>query len=122
MRNLAQPVIAAVNGPAAGGGFGLALAADIRVAATSARFSAAFVRIGLSGCDLGVSWLLPRLIGAGRSHELLLTGRLVDAAEAERLGLVSRVVPDGETLDAALEIAAQITALRDRRAPTYTNS
>ncbi|CAJ63407.1 MULTISPECIES: enoyl-CoA hydratase/isomerase family protein [Frankia] len=110
LRNLAQPVIAAVNGPAAGGGFGLALAADIRVAATSARFNAAFVRIGLSGCDIGVSWLLPRLIGAGRSHELLLTGRLVDAAEAERLGLVSRVVPDGETLDAALEIAAQITA------------
>jgi enoyl-CoA hydratase len=110
LRNLRQPVIAAVNGPASGGGFALALAADIRIAAASAKFNAAFVRIGLSGCDIGVSWLLPRLIGASRSHELLLTGRLVDAAEADRIGLVSRVVPDGEVLDAALEVAAQITA------------
>src|ERR1700729_606131 len=86
LRNLRQPVIAAVNGPASGGGLALALASDIRIAAASARFNAAFVRIGLSGCDMGVSWLLPRLIGAGRSHELLLTGRLVDAAEADRLG------------------------------------
>ena len=75
LRNLRQPVIAAVNGPASGGGFALALASDIRIAAASAKFNAAFVRIGLSGCDIGVSWLLPRLIGAGRSHELLLTGR-----------------------------------------------
>jgi enoyl-CoA hydratase len=110
LRNLRQPVIAAVNGPASGGGLALALAADIRIAATSAKFNAAFVRIGLSGCDIGVSWLLPRLIGAGRSHEMLLTGRLVDAAEADRIGLVNRVVPDGEVLDAALATAAQITA------------
>jgi enoyl-CoA hydratase len=110
LRNLRQPVIAAVNGPASGGGFALALAADIRIAAASATFNAAFVRIGLSGCDIGVSWLLPRLIGASRSHELLLTGRLVDAAEADRIGLVSRVVPDGEVLAAALAVAAQITA------------
>ena len=110
LRNLPQPVIAAVNGPASGGGFALALAADIRIAAASARFNAAFVRIGLSGCDIGVSWLLPRLIGAGRSHELLLTGRLVDAAEAGRIGLVNRVVADDELLDAALGLAAEITA------------
>jgi enoyl-CoA hydratase len=110
LRNLRQPVIAAVNGPASGGGLALALAADIRIAAASATFNSAFVRIGLSGCDIGVSWLLPRLIGAGRSHELLLTGRLVDAAEADRIGLVNRVVPDGEVLDAALATAAQITA------------
>jgi enoyl-CoA hydratase len=110
LRNLRQPVIAAVNGPASGGGLALALASDIRIAAASAKFNAAFVRIGLSGCDIGVSWLLPRLIGAGRSHELLLTGRLVDAAEAERIGLVNRVVPDGEVLDAALATAAEITA------------
>lgn len=110
LRGLRQPVIAAVNGPASGGGFALALAADIRIAATSATFNAAFVRIGLSGCDIGVSWLLPRLIGAGRSHELLLTGRLVDAAEADRIGLVNRVVPDGEVLGAALATAAEITA------------
>jgi enoyl-CoA hydratase len=110
LRNLRQPVIAAVNGPAAGGGFALALACDIRIAAASATFNAAFVRIGLSGCDIGVSWLLPRLIGAGRSHEMLLTGRLVDAAEADRIGLVNRVVPDGEVLDAALATAAEIMA------------
>ena len=110
LRNLRQPVIAAVNGPASGGGLALALASDIRIAAASATFNAAFVRIGLSGCDIGVSWLLPRLIGAGRSHELLLTGRLVDAAEADRIGLVNRVVPDGEALDAALAMAAEITA------------
>ena len=110
LRNLPQPVIAAVNGPASGGGFALALASDIRIAAASAKFNAAFVRIGLSGCDIGVSWLLPRLIGAGRSHELLLTGRLVDAGEAERIGLVNRVVPDGEVVDAALATAAEITA------------
>src|SRR5215471_18767397 len=110
IHRLPQPVIAAVNGPASGGGFALALAADIRIAAASATFNAAFVRIGLSGCDIGVSWLLPRLIGAGRSHELLLTGRLVDAAEADRIGLVNRVVPDGRVLDAALATAAEITA------------
>jgi enoyl-CoA hydratase len=110
LRGLRQPVIAAVNGPASGGGFALALAADIRIAAASATFNAAFVRIGLSGCDIGVSWLLPRLIGAGRSHELLLTGRLVDAAEADRIGLVNRVVPDGDVLEAALATAAEITA------------
>jgi enoyl-CoA hydratase len=110
LRGLPQPVIAAVNGPASGGGLALALACDIRIAAPSATFNAAFVRIGLSGCDIGVSWLLPRLIGAGRSHELLLTGRLVDAAEADRIGLVNRVVPDGELLAAALATAAEIAA------------
>jgi enoyl-CoA hydratase len=110
LRNLRQPVIAAVNGPASGGGFALALASDVRVAGRSARFNAAFVRIGLSGCDIGVSWLLPRLIGAGRSHELMLTGRLVDADEALRIGLVNQVVDDGTVVDAALETAALICA------------
>jgi enoyl-CoA hydratase len=110
LRSLRQPVIAAVNGPAAGGGLALVLAADIRIAAASARFSVAFVRIGLSGCDIGVSWLLPRLVGAGRAHELMLTGRLVDADEAAAIGLVVRVVPDAELLDTALDTARQITA------------
>jgi enoyl-CoA hydratase len=110
LRGLRQPVIAAVNGPAAGGGFALALASDVRVAAASARFNVAFVRIGLSGCDIGVSWLLPRLVGASKAFELLLTGRFVDAEEADRIGLVSRVVPDGQVVDAALEIADQIVA------------
>jgi enoyl-CoA hydratase len=105
-----QPIIAAVNGPAAGGGLAIALASDIRVAAQSAKFNVAFVRIGLSGCDVGVSYLLPRLIGASKAFELMLTGRFVEAAEAERIGLVSRVVPDGHVVDAALEIADQIAA------------
>lgn len=110
LRSLRQPVIAAVNGPAAGGGLALALASDVRVAAASAKFNVAFVRIGLSGCDIGVSWLLPRLVGASKAFELLLTGRFVPADEAERMGLVSRVVPDGEALDAALETASAIVA------------
>jgi enoyl-CoA hydratase len=108
LRSLHQPVVAAVNGPAAGGGLALALASDVRIAAASARFNVAFVRIGLSGCDIAVSWLLPRLIGASRAWELMLTGRIIDADEAERIGLVVRVVPDGEVLDAALETAGLI--------------
>jgi enoyl-CoA hydratase len=108
MRALPQPVIAAVNGPAAGGGLALALGSDIRIAAESARFNVAFVRIGLSGCDIAVSWMLPRLIGAARAFELMLTGRLIDAAEAERIGLVLEVVPDGQVVDAALELAGRI--------------
>ncbi|HET6952519.1 MAG TPA: enoyl-CoA hydratase-related protein [Acidimicrobiales bacterium] len=110
MRALPQPIIAAVNGPAAGGGLALALASDVRLAAPAARFNVAFVRIGLSGCDIGVSWLLPRLIGASRAFELLLTGRIIDAAEADRLGLVSRVVDDRPVLDAALDVAGEILA------------
>ena len=110
MRSVRKPIVAAVNGAAAGGGFAFALASDIRVAAESARFNVAFVKIGLSGCDVGVSYLLPRLIGASKAFELMLTGRFVGAEEAERIGLVSRVVPDGQVVDAALEIADQIVA------------
>jgi enoyl-CoA hydratase/carnithine racemase len=108
MRSVPQPVIAAVNGPASGGGLGLALASDVRIAAASARFNVAFIRVGLSGCDIGVSWMLPRLIGASRAFELLLTGRLIDATEADHIGLVTRVVPDGAVVDAALETAELI--------------
>ncbi len=108
MRAVRKPIIAAVNGAAAGGGFAFALASDIRVAAESAKFNVAFVKIGLSGCDVGVSYLLPRLIGASKAFELMLTGRFVLADEAERIGLVSRVVPDGQVVDAAMEIADQI--------------
>ena len=105
MRRVPQPIIAAVNGPAAGGGFALVLGSDIRLAAGSAKFNAAFVRIGLSACDIGTSWLLPRLVGAGRAHELMLTGRLFDADEAARIGLVLEVVRDGALLDRVLEEA-----------------
>ncbi|RFU21499.1 enoyl-CoA hydratase/isomerase family protein [Geodermatophilus marinus] len=110
LRALPQVVIAAVNGPAAGGGLALALAADVRIGAASSRYTVAFVRLGLSGCDIGVSWLLPRLIGASRAFELLLTGRVVDAPEADRIGLVTRVVPDEELLDAALGTARAVLA------------
>ena len=108
MRGLPVPIIAAVNGAAAGGGLALALASDVRIAAESARFNVAFVRVGLSGCDIGVSWLLPRLIGASRAFELLLTGRVIGAAEADHIGLVTRVVPDDEVVEAALETAALV--------------
>jgi len=108
MRSMPQPIIAAVNGAASGGGLALALASDVRVADASARFNVAFVRVGLSGCDIGVSWLLPRLIGASRAFELLLTGRLVDATEADRIGLVTRVVDEGRAVESALETAELI--------------
>jgi enoyl-CoA hydratase len=108
LRSLPQPVIAAVNGPASGGGFALVLGSDIRIATTTARFNAAFIRIGLSACDIGTSWLLPRLIGAARAQELMLTGRLFDAEEALRIGLVTDVVPQEVLLDAALTKAEEI--------------
>jgi enoyl-CoA hydratase/carnithine racemase len=108
LRSLPQPVIAAVNGPAAGGGLALVLGSDVRIAAASARFNAAFVRIGLSACDIGTSWLLPRLVGAGRAHELMLTGRIIDAVEAARIGLVLEVVPDEALEDRVLQEAALI--------------
>ena len=108
LRSLPQPVIAAVNGPAAGGGFALVLGSDIRIAAASARFNAAFIRIGLSACDIGTSWLLPRLVGAARAQELMLTGRIFDAAEAAKIGLVTDVVPDDALMDAVYEKAAQV--------------
>ena len=90
LRTLRQPVIAAVNGAAAGAGFALALGSDIRIAAQSARFHVAAVKLGLSGGECGMSYLLPRQIGSARALELLLTGRPFDAAEAERIGLVAR--------------------------------
>jgi enoyl-CoA hydratase len=105
LRRLPQPVIAAVNGPAAGGGFAIALASDVRLAAPEATFVASFVRIGLSGCDAGVSYLLPRVVGLGHASEILLTGEPVPAAEAERIGLVNRVVPAEDLDTAALDLA-----------------
>lgn len=104
------PVIAAVNGPAAGGGLAISAACDLRVAAESATFAVANVRIGLSGGEMGQSWTLPRLIGHSRAAELLLTGRPLSARESAEWGLVSRVVPDGEVVDAALELARAIGA------------
>jgi enoyl-CoA hydratase len=105
MRRAPQPIIAAVHGAACGGGFALALAADVRLAGESARMNAAFIRIGLSACDVGVSYFLPRIVGASVASELLLTGNFIDAARAERVGLVSRVVPDAELESAARAMA-----------------
>lgn len=110
MRSLPQPIVAAVNGPAAGGGFALVLGSDIRIAAQSARFNAAFIRIGLSACDIGTSWLLPRLVGAARAHELMLTGRIFDANEAERIGLVLEVVPDDSLMSRCLAKAKEVSS------------
>jgi enoyl-CoA hydratase len=110
VRSLPQPVVAAVNGPATGAGFALALAADIRIATPSARFSSAFVRLGLSGCECGVSYLLPKIVGPTLAFEMMLTGRLVDADEAHLRALVARIVPEGTVVDEAIKIAEVITA------------
>ena len=103
-----KPWIAAVNGACVGGGFALALACDIRVAARSARFGAVFIKVGVSNCDMGTSYFLPRLVGASRSAELLLTGRIFTADEADQIGLVADLVDDGAEVDRSREIARQI--------------
>lgn len=105
IQRLRQPVIAAVNGVAYGGGLGIAAACDIRVAAESARFCTQFIKLGIGGADIGVSYTLPRIIGAGPAFDLILTARAIDAREALRLGLVSRLTSDAELLDEALSIA-----------------
>jgi enoyl-CoA hydratase len=110
LRTLPMPVIAAVNGPAAGGGFALALACDLRICSESAVFSAAFIRIGLSACDMGVSYLLPRLVGTGIASELMLTGREIDAAYAAAIGVVSHVYANEDLLGQALDLADEIAA------------
>jgi enoyl-CoA hydratase/carnithine racemase len=106
MRRAPQPFIAAIKGPASGGGFALALACDVRLAGESARMNAAFIRIGLSACDMGVSYFLPRAVGSSVAYELLLTGRFITAPRALATGLVSEMVEDSE-LDAAAEKLAR---------------
>jgi enoyl-CoA hydratase/carnithine racemase len=110
IRTMRVPLIAAVNGAAAGGGLSLSLAADIRIAGVTAKFNAAFVRIGLSAGDLGASWLLTRLIGPALTSEICFTGRFVDAEEAGRIGLVNAVSPEDALLDDALSMAKTIVA------------
>ncbi|HSV40750.1 MAG TPA: enoyl-CoA hydratase [Nocardioidaceae bacterium] len=105
LRRLHQPVIAAVNGPAIGGGLCLALACDIRVAAEPAYFRAAGINNGLTASELGLSYLLPRAIGSSRAFEVMLTGRDVSAEEAERIGLVSRVVDPDKLIETCLDLA-----------------
>lgn len=104
------PVIAAVNGVAVGGGLAYALHCDIRIASDAARFGSAFIKAGLSSMDMGTSYLLPKVVGAGRARELMLTGRIIDAEEADRIGLVHEVVPANDLLDAALRMARLLVA------------
>lgn len=111
MRRCPQPIMALVQGAAAGGGFALALASDIRIAATSARMNCAFIKLGLGGCDIGTSYFLPRLVGVSVASELILTGRFIGAERALAVGLVSEVVEeDGLEAAAAPYLDAMMTA------------
>lgn len=114
MRLLPKPVIAAVNGMAAGAGAVIALASDFRIVADTAKFAFLFTRVGLTGADMGSAFLLPRVVGQGRATELLLLGEDVDAASAERIGLANRVVPPARVMPLAREWAARLAA-----GPTY---
>jgi enoyl-CoA hydratase len=110
MRRCPQPIVALVHGAACGLGFALALAADIRIAGESAKMNAAFIKVGLSGADVGVAYLLPRLVGLSLASELMLTGRFIHGPRAEQLGLVSRCVPDAELETAGREIVKEMLA------------
>ena len=109
-----RPVVAALNGTAAGAGAVIATACDLRVGAESARIAFLFTRVGLSGADMGASWLLPRLVGLGHATELLMAGDFIDAREAHRIGLYNLVVPDGEALREARTLAEKLA-----RGPSY---
>ena len=122
MRRLPQLFIACVHGPACGGGFALALASDVRIAGESARMNAAFIQLGLSACDVGVSYFLPRLVGASVASELLLTGHFIDAERARELGLVSRVVPDDQLEAEARRLAGRHAAQPPRSASASPRS
>ncbi len=108
MRRIQQPLVAAINGVAYGGGLALALGCDVRIAARSAKLCVQFIRVGVSGCDIGTSYLLPRLIGASRAHDLILSARAIDAEEAERYGLVTRLAPDDGIVEAGLALAEEL--------------
>lgn len=105
MRKISQPIIALINGAASGAGFALALASDVRIASENARLNNAFIKVGFSGADLGVSYFLPRLIGMSRAAEILYTGRFIDANESKQIGIVSKVCSESELLDEAFKIA-----------------
>lgn len=108
MRKISQPIIALIQGAASGGGFAFAMAADIRYASKDAKFNNAFIKIGLSGSDVGTSYFLPRLIGLSRASEILTTGRFVDSIEAERIGFISKIVQNGELFQKGLELAEEL--------------
>jgi len=108
MRRIQQPLVAAINGAAYGGGLALALGCDLRIAARSARLCVQFIRVGVSGCDIGVSYMLPRLIGASRAHDLIMTARPFSAEEAERWGVVTRLADDGHVVEDALALGEEL--------------
>lgn len=110
MRTIPQPIICLVHGAAAGAGFSFSIASDIRIITPDARFSAFYINVGLGGADMGSSYFLPRLIGAGRAYEFLLTGRFMTAEEAMQLGFASRCVPREKLMETALELAHDIKA------------
>lgn len=110
MRRCPQPIISLVHGAACGGGFAFALASDIRIAGDSARMNAAFIKLGLSSCDMGTSYFLPRLVGASLAAELMMTGRFIHAPRALAAGLVSQVVPDAELEAAGEALVAEMLA------------
>ena len=111
MRVMPQPIICAINGIAYGGGFCLTLGADIRIASSAARFNSTGIVNGLTSTELGVSWILPRLIGASRANEIMLTGRVMEAPEALQIGLVSELCDNDQLLEKSLTVARRIRAL-----------
>lgn len=111
LRNLPQPVVAAVNGPCVGAGLALCLAADIRICSGAATFGNAAILLGLSGAEMGMSYHLPRIVGTSVAADWMLTGRTVSAPEAERRGLVSELTEPGRIVDRAVEVAASIAEL-----------
>jgi len=108
IRTCRKPVLAALNGTVAGAGAVIATACDLRIGAESAKIAYLFTKVGLSGADMGAAWMLPRIVGLAKASELLMTGAFISADEAHRIGLYNRVVPDGELLAAAAEVAGQL--------------
>lgn len=108
MRMCRRPIVAALNGTVAGAGAVMAAACDVRIAAATAKIAFLFTKVGLSGADMGAAWLLPRIVGAGRAAELLMTGEFITADEAKAIGLYNRVVPEAELMPAAREFAARL--------------
>jgi enoyl-CoA hydratase/carnithine racemase len=115
IRQCRRPVVAALNGTVAGAGAVIAAASDFRIGAESAKIAFLFTKVGLSGADMGAAWLLPRIVGLGHATDLLMTGDFIDAAEAHRIGLYHRVVPDGEVLPAARALAERLA-----RGPSFS--
>ncbi len=108
MRHISQPIIAAIQGPASGGGFAFCMASDIRIATKDAKFNNAFIKLGLTGADVGTSYFLPRLVGLSRATEILFTGRFINAKEAEEIGFVYKVVDAQDLISESVEIAKNL--------------